>query len=157
MLAHLWHRLNYLEINKNQEHHRWFEIAWVFIIKFELTICCNIKYSTQIWLLDGSRWCTFIQRRFEASPVNLPMKEPYPPNISILLLFFLTSKWKSKNWSTYLGQTTRIFSLSAMHTKSKSSSKVRPCGTCKDRNSGGCGITRRIRPAELNFKIRWLQ
>lgn len=57
----------------------------------------------------------------------------------------------------YLGHTTRIFSLSAMQIKSKCSSNVRPWGIWSERNSGGCGITRKIRPAALNFRIRLLQ
>ena len=79
---------------------------------------------------------------------------------------------------TYFGQTTLIFSRSAIQIRSKCSNNVKACGICSDKNSkwkievlkknskyiqiiknkpGGCGITRNNLAAALNFKIRLLQ
>lgn len=122
-------------------------------LNVKFTICCHIENASQIWLLYGSCWCSFIQRWFQSSSENIYiqfMNNGFCDKVDMVVHMSISQP-------NYLGQTTRIFSLSAMQIKSKCSRSVKPCGTWSDKNSGGCGMTRKIRPAALYFNIRLLQ
>lgn len=83
--------------------------SWSINRKHNVSVTGDAKHTAEIGLLDGGRRFTLAVGRYQASSEKCNI---YPPSNT------------SNSKSSYLGQTTRIFSLSAMHRRSRCSSKV---------------------------------